>query len=203
MGLFCPPAPVTATSAVDDFLAEHPEAVNNGAIAFCVIVTLLAIAVWAVRHPLAKTGGVMRNHKNPLFRKAESFSHPKYEFTTKEEAVFKEISRLMQLIAVLFTIHAVLTAWAVCFRLLTASGPAGEIVGDFFGDPLDGLQYAFFIRGASLGFAAIERTQGQDIWHLMNALSSQKWLWKQMRVPLFIKSIKLAVTIGPLVQAYM
>ena len=125
------------------------------------------------------------------------------EFTTKEEAVFKEISRLMQLIAVLFTIHAVLTAWAVCFRLLTASGPAGEIVGDFFGDPLDGLQYAFFIRGASLGFAAIERTQGQDIWHLMNALSSQKWLWKQMRVPLFIKSIKLAVTIGPLVQAYM
>ena len=202
MGLFCPPPPVAATSAVDDFLAEHPAAVTNGAIAFCTVVTLLACAIWMVRHPLAKMGGVIRN-KHPAFAHAASFSHPKYEFTTKEEKVFKDVASLMQLIAVLFTIHAVLTAWAVCARLLTASGPAGEIVGDFFGDPLDGLQYAFFIRGASLGFAAIERTQGQDIMHLMNALSSQKWLWKQMRVPLFIKSIKLAATIGPLVHARM
>ena len=71
---------------------------------------------------------------------------------------------------------------------------ARQVLPDFFGDPLDGLQFAFFIRGAAQGFAMIERTKGNDIAHLMGALASQKWLWKQMRVPLLIKSIKLVAT---------
>ena len=48
--------------------------------------------------------------------------------------------------------------------------------------------------GSVVNFPTGERTKGNDIEYLMGALASQKWLWKQMRIPLLIKSIKLAVT---------
>ena len=86
------------------------------------------------------------------------------------------------------------SAWAIFSRVYAKVGPYSEVLPDFFGDPLDGLQFAFFIRGAAQGFAAIERTKGNDIGYLMGALASQKWLWKQMRVPILIKSVKLVAT---------
>jgi len=150
-------------------------------------VTILAVVIWVVKHPfvvpIAEKTGTEPN----------KFWH-KYEFTDEEEAKFTDVSKLMTLIAALFSVHATLSAWAIFARLYAQSGPPAEVLPDFFGDPLDGLQFAFFIRGAAQGFAMIERTKGNDIAHLMGALASQKWLWKQMRVPLLIKSIKLVAT---------
>ena len=118
----------------------------------------------------------------------------RYEFAPEEESKFSEVAKLMVLIAALYTVHAVVSAWAVFAHLYAKDGPASEVVPDFFGDPLDGLQFAFFISGAAQGFALIEQTQGNDIACLMGAIASQKWLWKQMRIPLLIKSIKLVGT---------
>ena len=52
-----------------------------------------------------------------------------------------------------------------------------DTLPDFIGDPVDELLYAFFTRRAAAAFALIEKTQGNDIGHLMSALASQKRLW--------------------------
>ena len=62
-----------------------------------------------------------------------------------------------------------------CLKLLSESAHLGE-------------------RIITLRKALFEQTQGNDIACLMGAIASQKWLWKQMRIPLLIKSIKLVGT---------
>ena len=61
------------------------------------------------------------------------------------------------------------------------------------------LAFATFIRTAAAAFLDIVNTSGSDLQSLGVALSQQEQLWKQMRVPLIVKSVGLLLkTIGSL-----
>ena len=106
---------------VDRFLAAHQSAVLLGCAILCVVVTILAVVIWVVKHPfvvpIAEKTGTEPN----------KFWH-KYEFTDEEEAKFTDVSKLMTLIAALFSVHATLSAWAIFARLYAQSGPPAEVL---------------------------------------------------------------------------
>jgi len=214
---WCPsPPPPPPENFVDAFVVSHKGTVVKGCVGLCSLLTLAALVIWLVPlgpKKLAKAAAAPSSPKTkPVASSPVNYSRksmnsdgtpvaPKYEFSGEEEGKFKEVASLMLVIAALFTVHATLSAWAVLARFLSGAPPS-EVLPDLFGDPLDGLQFAFFIRAAAVGFAAIERTKGDDIGHLMSALASQRWLWKQMRVPILIKSVKLAASVYPIALEY-
>lgn len=115
-----------------------------------------------------------------------------YEFTSKQETVFKNLIGMIYGAAVMFFLMFVVTIAEIVIHAHGAQKGAPPDVAAA-SDAIDYMFYAYFLRRASLAFEKVVGTEGSDISNLMDGLNGLYLLFKRMK---FVSTIYVLKTLA-------